>query len=88
MPIPASPAGRSDVTSTVLRLFGQLHDQIREELTGLDDGGLNWSPGEGANTIATIVTHVLGSEAESSDAWRASRVFATVRESSSVGRDP
>ncbi|HLM96220.1 MAG TPA: DinB family protein [Acidimicrobiales bacterium] len=64
MPIPASPTGRSDVTSTVLTLFGQLHDQIRGEITGLDDDGLNWSPGEGANTIATIVTHVLGAEAE------------------------
>ena len=64
MPIPAAPAGRSDIASTVLALFEQLHHQIREELTGLDDHGLNWSPGEGANTIAIIVTHLLGSEAE------------------------
>ena len=64
MPIPAAPGGRGDVASTVLTLFEQLHGQIREEIAGLDEAGLNWSPGEGANTIATIVTHVLGSEAE------------------------
>jgi hypothetical protein len=64
MPIPAAPEGRGDVASTVLTLFEQLHGQIREEIIDLDEAGLNWSPGEGANTIATIVTHVLGSEAE------------------------
>ncbi|HLN41690.1 MAG TPA: hypothetical protein VK215_04530 [Acidimicrobiales bacterium] len=64
MPIPAAPVGRRDVASSVLILFEQLHDQIREAITGLDEEGLNWSPGEGANTVATIVTHVLGSEAE------------------------
>jgi hypothetical protein len=45
-------------------LFEQLHDQIREELAGLDDAALNWSPGPDGNSIATIVTHVVGSEAE------------------------
>jgi len=64
MPIPAAPVGRSGVAATVLRLFEQLHDQIRGEIDGLDDAALNWSPGAGANSIATIVTHVVGSEAE------------------------
>jgi Protein of unknown function (DUF1572) len=64
MPIPAAPTGRTDVVSTVLRLFEQLHDEIRHEIGGLDDAGLNWSPGPGTNSIATIVTHVVGSEAE------------------------
>ena len=48
----------------MLTLFEQLHDQVREEIAGLDDAAVNWSPGPGANTIATIVTHLVGSEAE------------------------
>jgi hypothetical protein len=64
MPIPAAPLGRSDVASTLLRLFEQLHAQVRDEIGGLDDVGLNWCPGPGANSIGTIVTHMLGSEAE------------------------
>src|SRR5579862_5362991 len=64
MPIPAAPVGRSGAAATVLRLFEQLHDQIREELAGLDDAALNWSPGPDGNSIANIVTHVVGSEAE------------------------
>jgi len=64
MPIPAAPVGRFDVASTVLRLFEQLHDQIRGEIDGLDGDALNWAPGAGANSIATIVAHVVGSEAE------------------------
>jgi DinB superfamily len=64
MPIPSDPAGASDVASTVLVLFRQLHDQIREDIQGLDEAGLNWTPGPGANSVATIITHVVGSEAE------------------------
>jgi len=45
-------------------LFEQLHTQIREEIEDLDDDGLNWVPGPDANSIATIVTHLVGSEAE------------------------
>jgi hypothetical protein len=64
MPIPAAPVGRCDVGSTVLKLFEQLHDQVRQEIEGLDDAALNWSPGPGANSIATLVTHLVGSEGE------------------------
>jgi hypothetical protein len=64
MPIPDSPVGHSDVASTVLALFEQLHVQIREEVEGLGDSGVNWTPGPGVNSIATIVTHIVGSEAE------------------------
>jgi hypothetical protein len=64
MPIPAAPTGRSDIASTLLRLFEQLHAQVRQEISDLDDAGLNWSPGPSANAIATIVTHMVGSEAE------------------------
>jgi hypothetical protein len=64
MPVPAAPVGRSDVGATVLRLFEQLHDQVRQEIEDLDDAGLNWSPTSGANSIATLVTHLVGSERE------------------------
>ena len=64
MPIPAAPIGPSDVVSTVLRLFDQLHDQVRQAIADLDDLALNWTPTRGTNSIATIVTHLVGSEAE------------------------
>jgi hypothetical protein len=64
MPIPAAPSGPSDVVSTVLALFDQLHDQVRQEIAGLDDLAVNWTPTRGTNSIATIVTHLVGSEAE------------------------
>jgi hypothetical protein len=64
MPIPAASPRRSDTASAVLALFGQLHDEVRREIEGLDEIGLNWSPGPGMNSVATIVTHLVGSEAE------------------------
>ncbi len=64
MPIPADPVGAFDVSSTVLTLFKQVHDQIRGEIEGLDGPGLNWKPGPGTNSVGTVITHVVGSEAE------------------------
>jgi hypothetical protein len=63
MPIPAAPEGR-DETAAVVALFRQVHDELRGQLAGLDDDAVNWAPTAGANSIATIVTHVVGSEAE------------------------
>jgi hypothetical protein len=63
MPIPASPSDPS-ATAVVTALFRQVHDQLRDELNGLDDAALNWVPTPGANSITTIVTHLVGSEAE------------------------
>ncbi len=63
MPIPAAPTD-DGVPSTVLVLFRQVHQQLRDELDGLDDDALNWVPMPGANSIATIITHLVGSEAE------------------------
>lgn len=51
-------------TSTVTSLFRQMHDQLRTELGGLTDAAINWTPTSGANSIATIITHLVGSEAE------------------------
>ncbi|HEY5252156.1 MAG TPA: DinB family protein [Acidimicrobiales bacterium] len=64
MPIPAPPSHRANVASAVLSLFGRVHDEVRAEISHLDDAGLNWMPVSGTNSIATIVTHLLGSEAE------------------------
>ena len=63
MPIPAVSDGGS-VTSAVITLFHQVHDQLRDEINGLDDSVLNWVPTVGANSISTIITHLVGSEAE------------------------
>ncbi len=63
VPIPAAPAD-DGVPSTVVVLFHQVHQQLRDELDGLDDEALNWVPLPGANSVATIVTHLVGSEAE------------------------
>jgi hypothetical protein len=37
---------------------------LRDEVAGLDHDALNWVPTLGANSIATIVTHLIGSESE------------------------
>ncbi len=42
----------------------ELHERIRAQLRGLDDGMLNWRPLPKANSIATMVIHTLGSERE------------------------
>lgn len=53
-----------DGVSILLSLFRELHQQLRDELDDLADGDLNWVPVPEANSIATIVTHLVGSEAE------------------------
>ena len=63
MSIPAQSDDGS-VAGAVLVLFLQLHGQIRAEIEGLDPAVLNWEPTEGANSIGTIVAHLVGSEAE------------------------
>ncbi len=48
----------------VLALLHQVHDQLRDELDGLEVDALNWVPTRGANSISTVITHLVGSEAE------------------------
>ena len=64
MPIPAACDDGADDASIILRLFRQVHDQIRDEIDDLDDEGLNWRPWDGANSVAVVITHLIGSEAE------------------------
>jgi hypothetical protein len=44
--------------------FGELHEKLRQQVRGNDPGTLNWSPLPKANSIAVLVTHILGSELE------------------------
>lgn len=50
------------VASTIVDAYRQLHRDLREEIAGLDEAALNWVPGPETNSIATLVTHLLGSE--------------------------
>ncbi len=52
------------VVETVRELFRAAHADLRSEVRGLDAAALNWTPGEGTNSIAALVVHTLGSEAE------------------------
>jgi hypothetical protein len=64
MPTPPAPTGRRTIAATVLDLFVQLHDQVRGEIRNLDEDALNWAPITSANSIAALITHLVGSEAE------------------------
>jgi len=44
--------------------FHDLHERLREEVRGLDEGTLNWRPLPKANSVAVLVTHTVGSELE------------------------
>src|SRR5579872_1919495 len=64
MPTNPSPTGRGETAATVLQLFVRLHSQVRLEIMDLDGDALNWVPMAKTNSIATVITHLLGSEAE------------------------
>lgn len=44
--------------------FHDLHEKLRGEVRGLDYGTLNWRPLPKANSVAVLVTHLVGSELE------------------------
>ena len=46
------------------KLYADLHEDLRKQVRGLDDGTLNWRPLPKANSLAVLVTHTLGSELE------------------------
>jgi hypothetical protein len=41
-----------------------VHAEIRDEIRALPDDAVTWTPSEGANSIAVLVTHLVGSELE------------------------
>lgn len=64
MPIPVAPDGPVTPAAVVLALVRQVHEQVREVLAGTGEGCLNFTPGPGMNSIAMILRHLIGSEAE------------------------
>ena len=52
------------VVATIGELFRAVHAQLRKEVQGLDAAALNWSPAAETNSVAALVVHTLGSEAE------------------------
>ncbi len=58
-------------------LYSDLHENLRAQVRGLDDGTLNWRPLPKANSIAVLITHSLGSELEM---MRAVRSMPTQRD--------
>ena len=64
MPIPDAPAGTATPSAVIVTLFHQVHDELRSLIRDCERAALNFVPCPGANSIATIVTHLLGSEAE------------------------
>ncbi|MGI9253458.1 MAG: DinB family protein [Thermomicrobiales bacterium] len=44
--------------------FKAVHQSLREEIAALDAAELNWKPAPETNSIAALVVHTLGSEAE------------------------
>jgi len=63
--IDTNPTGTANlIVSTVRTLFRKVHADLREEVRGLDAEALNWVPTQGTNSVAILVVHTLGSEAE------------------------
>jgi hypothetical protein len=52
------------VVAKIAEQFKVVHGQLREEVRGLSVEELNWKPAPETNSIAALVVHTLGSEAE------------------------
>ena len=52
------------VVAKVAEQFKVVHGQLRDEVRGLSLDELNWTPAPETNSIAVLVVHTLGSEAE------------------------
>jgi hypothetical protein len=52
------------VVAKIAEQFKVVHDQLRDEVRGLSPEELNWKPAPDTNSIAALVVHTLGSEAE------------------------
>jgi len=55
----------SEFLTAFVDQYRAVHRAIREEIQHLDERALGWAPCEGANSIAVLVTHLLGNEMES-----------------------
>jgi hypothetical protein len=52
------------VVAKIAEQFKVVHGQLRDEVRGLSVEALNWKPAPETNSIAALVVHTLGSEAE------------------------
>ena len=52
------------VVAKIAEQFKVVHGQLRDEVRGLSAEELNWKPAPETNSIAVLVVHTLGSEAE------------------------
>ncbi len=52
------------VVAKITEQFKAVHDGLRDEVRGLSVEELNWKPAPETNSIAALVVHTLGSEAE------------------------
>lgn len=52
------------VVAKITEQFKVVHDDLRKEVRGMDSESLNWKPAPETNSIAVLVVHTLGSEAE------------------------
>lgn len=53
-----------EVVTTIVERLREVHRKLRDEVQDLDTAALNWAPGPDTNSLAVLVTHMLGSEAE------------------------
>ena len=52
------------VVAEIAAGFRDVHQKLRDEVQGMDDAALAWTPAPETNSIAVLVVHTLGSEAE------------------------
>ncbi len=52
------------ITATLVERYKWMHQVLRDEVAALTPEQLDHVPAPGTNSIATLVTHILGSEAE------------------------
>jgi hypothetical protein len=52
------------IVAKITEQFKVVHDDLRKEVRGMDTDSLNWKPAPETNSIAVLVVHTLGSEAE------------------------
>jgi hypothetical protein len=62
--MPAGDPNVSGCSPALVALFEQVHPELRAAIEALGEDGINCVPCSGANSPATIVVHLLGSEAE------------------------
>lgn len=52
------------LVETIVRGYKDVHAKLREAVQNIDPAALSWQPASETNSIAVLVVHTLGSEAE------------------------